>query len=134
MVLEDGSALVVYLSRSDRRLILFDSQGNVMWQRALPDTITGTPTLQPVDGRPYLVVQSESGGTGSISVFAVDTSNIALTRIFNGGTRMPRISQNSFYSAGNGRLLINIGGGHLVSLDPRSAADGMVTARGSAAQ
>lgn len=134
MALEDGSALVVYLSRSDRRLILFDSQGNVMWQRALPDSIAGTPTLQPVDGRPYLVAQSESGGTGSISVFAVDTGNVALARLFSGGTRMPRASQNSFHLAGNRRLLVNIGGGHLVALDLRSAAEGMVTAPGSPTQ
>ena len=134
MALEDGNALVVYLSRSDRRLILFDSQGNVVWQRALPDSISGTPTLQPVDGRPYLIIQSESGRTGSISVFAIDTGNITLTCIFNGGTRTPRISQNNFYSAGNGRLFVNIGGGHLVTLDVRVAAESMVAAPGSPAQ
>ncbi len=121
LALKDGRILLAYANWSERRLILFDANGEVIWQRALPRTIAGTPSLLMVDDLPYLVVQEESGISGTVSVFAVDTEAISLIRLFNGGTRTPLTRHGSVHPAGGKRLLVNVGGGHLVALDLASA-------------
>lgn len=128
LVLEGGRILLAYVSRSDRRLILYDDEGNLVWQRALPDSFPGRPTLLSVDERPYLAIHDISSDAGSISIFAIDPELAGLTHLFTGGTRTPAAGQTSFHSAGEARLLINIGGGHLVALDLDSAAAAMASA------
>jgi hypothetical protein len=126
--LEDGGALVTHLSRADRRLIYFDAGGSIIWQRSLPDDIAGTPTLQSVAGKPYLIVFGATSNTGTVSVYAIDVEHASLAHIFGGGTRTPRSSLNSAYQSDDGKLILNIGGGHLVSLDPMEATQGTTTA------
>jgi hypothetical protein len=117
IAVDDGGAVVSHFSRTDRRLIHFDSMGDIIWQRSLPDEIPGAPRLLSVADMPYLVAMGESGGTGTISVYAIDLANAKLTRLFDGGTRAPRASLNSMHLLADSRILLNIGGGHLVSLD-----------------
>ncbi|UCG23929.1 MAG: M23 family metallopeptidase [Chloroflexota bacterium] len=124
LALQDGHILMVHVSWPERRLILFDADGTITWQRSLPRAIAGTPSLLMVEDRPYLVVQEDS----IISVFAVDTEAVALTRLFKGGTRTPIERYDSVHAARDQRLLINIGGGHLVALDLGSAAESIMSA------
>lgn len=126
--LENGGALVTYVSRADRRLFYFDDGGSIIWQRSLPDDITGTPRLQLVAGKLYLVAFGSSGSTGTVSVYEIDVENASLARVFDGGTRAPRTSMNSVFQSGNDKLVLNIGGGNLVSLDPEKAAEGIKSA------
>ena len=128
LAMPDGQVLLAHASRSDRRLILFDEQGAMLWQRALPDTTTGTPSLLMASGQPYLVIREHSGISQTVSVFAIDTEAITLTRLFDGGTRTPVPRYDSVHPVGGERLLINIGGGHLVALDLNTAAESVASA------
>jgi murein DD-endopeptidase MepM/ murein hydrolase activator NlpD len=127
--LQNGSALVLYLGRTDRRLIYFDAGGNVTWQRSLPDDVNGAPRLQSVLGKPFLVNFDTAGSSGTVSVYAIDVDSASLARIFDGGTRTPRASLNSVEQSDSGNFLLNIGGGHLISLDVKEAAVGTKAAR-----
>jgi hypothetical protein len=126
--LEDGSALVAYVGRTESRLILFDSIGDITWQRSLPDKISGAPGLVVVDGKPYLVAELLRGETEIVSVYAINLDDAALIELFEGGTRMPRADLNSVYQSGNGGLLLNIGGRQLVCLDLAEATAAALSA------
>ncbi len=131
LVLEDGTILLAYARWADRRLILYDDAGNLVWQRALPDSFPGRPTLLLVDERPYLAIHDISSDSGSISIFAIDPELVGLIHLFTGGTRTPAAEQTSFHSTGDQRLFVNIGGGHLVALDLGAAATSMDSASDS---
>jgi hypothetical protein len=122
--LDSGGALVIYLSRGDRRLIHFDAGGGIIWQRSLPDDIAGTPSLRTVAGRPYLVAVDATNSAGSVFVYAIDVEQASLAHIFSGGTRTARVDLNGIHQLDSGKLLLNIGGGHLVCLDLIEATEG----------
>lgn len=132
--LEGDGALVTHFSRQDRRLVRFDQAGNVIWHRSLPDEIPGAPRLLLASGTPYLIASDETSSTGTISIYEVDLDDASLTHVFNGGTRTPRANLTATHLSSTGRLYLNIGGGHLVSVDLKDAAPDMVATSGSLPQ
>jgi hypothetical protein len=69
----------------------------------------------------YLIVAAGSGSVQTLSLYGVDLTTAELTLLFQGGTRSALPTGNWVTAADNGRLLINIGGGHMLALDPAEA-------------
>ncbi len=128
VALEDGGALLADYNRTDRRLIRMDATGSIIWQHSLPDDIAGTAELYMFAGKQYLITIAESGSGETISVYGVDLQRASLTRLFDGGTRNPRTGLNGVYQRTGDQIFLNIGGGHLVSLDLEQAAAGVIPA------
>jgi hypothetical protein len=61
-----------------------------------------------------------------VSIFAVDMENIALVRIFEGGTRIPVPEDTWVYQVSEDQILLNIGGGGMVRLDLQVALDAVL--------
>jgi outer membrane protein assembly factor BamB len=134
LALDDGGALASYFSRSDRRLVRYDASGELIWQRSVPDEIPGAPTILAVDGELYLAASSESNNTGEMSIYAVDIESARLTHLFAGGTRTPVTRLNSIHRLDDSKLLLNLGGGHLVSLDLATATKDLASSSDSLPQ
>jgi hypothetical protein len=119
----DGRGFLVANNGSrSRRLVRFDSEGTIVWQRALPDEIVGTPRLLAVAGQPYLITTGDAGGFGALSVYAIDLDHANLLHLFQGGTRSPRPNLFDAYESVDSKVFLSIGGGHLVCLDLEAAA------------
>jgi hypothetical protein len=63
-----------------------------------------------------------SGAIRTLYMYAINLQTADLTDIFTGGTRTAVPSQ-TWATTTNNSLLINIGGGHLFSLDPALALE-----------
>jgi hypothetical protein len=68
----------------------------------------------------YLVAEESDDSSLSLSIFTIELATGNLTHIFSGGTRYPIAADTWLMTAGE-QLLLNIGGGHLLSLDVREA-------------
>jgi len=124
MVLEDGSLLLAHTDIYDRRLIVFNTDGSLRWERSYSDALPGRPILLKIGDHPFLVVQNNSSFNTRIGVFSIDIEDIHLVRIFDGGARnaFPRATWAS--SIDGKTLLLNIGGSQLFLLDTDLALDG----------
>jgi murein DD-endopeptidase MepM/ murein hydrolase activator NlpD len=119
--LPDGGLMLFHRDRFDRRLIAFDSGGVLQWERSLGELPVGMAYLIPLGERIYLLNQYAVSNTLKISLYAIDPESAALTLIFEGGTRDPSIADTWVFPVGADRLLINIGGGSTVMIDPGAA-------------
>ena len=116
--LSDGGVLLAHADAFDRRLIAFNADGSLRWQRSYGGAIGGKVRLLVLDDEVYLVAEDNSGSSSHVSVFAVDVAGAGVTRIFMGGTRSP-ISADTWVLAAGEQLLLNIGGGNMVALGAR---------------
>ena len=128
IALPDGSLLLVHSDVDDRRLIALDPSGALLWERSVAYATRGAQRLLLIDGQPYLLardstqlVESASTAAHELTLFAIDPGTAALTRLFAGGTRDPRLEYTDAYPLEHGRLLINIAGSTLVMLDVDAA-------------
>jgi murein DD-endopeptidase MepM/ murein hydrolase activator NlpD len=135
LALPDGGALVAHTDRFDRRLILLDRDGELRWERSFSTITRGALQLLMVDGAVYMVTQVSSGSSNTVSVYAVDLEDAELVRIFTGGSRTARsgsawaFAMDAVGGADEaGGLLINIGDGNLVALNPLTALDAILQA------
>lgn len=131
LALPDGGVLVAHTDRHDRRLIALDADGQLDWERSFEGVLEGQPELLLQNGQPYLIAWRNAGrSSGSltstsseISLFGIDLQGAELQRLFVGGTRNPLVENCAVYAAGSGRLVFNIAGASLVSLDLQATWD-----------
>lgn len=115
--LPDGSLLLAHADRFDHRLIVLNPDGGVRWQRSYADVMGGRPRLLVLDGQPYLILESTTAGLTRLAIFAIDTGNATLARVFSGGTRGGR-PEDSWATVIDGRrILLHIGGGSVAAID-----------------
>ncbi len=118
VALPDGGLLVAHADAFDRRLVAFNADGSLRWERSYAGLLAGAQRLLVVEGAVYLVSHNDGGQVGEVSVYAVDVANAELRHIFVGGTRTSVPADTWALVAGQG-LVINIGGGHMLALDPQ---------------
>ena len=121
--LPDGRLLLAHADVADRRLIQFEADGAVQWQRSYAGQFEGNVTLHMIDDQPYLAASIGSGVNGTLTVFALDMNQNSLTRLFEGGSRTPVASDMWITAVSNNQLLINVGGGPLALFNPIMAAE-----------
>lgn len=122
LALPDGGLLVAHQDLDDSRLLRFDSSGQLLWERSYRAAGDGAAQLTLLNGRVYLILIDE-GATMTVTLFSVEMETGNLLRLFVSGTR-EGVPQDTWLFAGPaGTLLLNIGGGHLVALDPQQAAE-----------
>lgn len=119
--LPDGGLLLVHSDFYDRRLITFNRDGTLRWERSYSTALPGQPILLDVGGQPYLVVQNASSVTAKIVIFLIDVENIELVRVFEGGSRNSTAGATWAESIDEKHILLNIGGSLLLLIDTQLA-------------
>ena len=124
VALSDGGLLVAHQDLDDSRLLRFSAGGDLLWERSYEQAGNGEASLTVLQDRAYMTL-TEEGPTMTVTVFAVDVASGDLVRLFVGGTR-EGVSRNTWLlPTSSGLLLVNVGGGHLVALDPLAAREAM---------
>jgi hypothetical protein len=118
LALPDGGLLLAHADVADRRLLQFDADGRLTWERSYAGEVQGNVTLHLVNGQPYLAASLGSGNNGELTLYALDQSQNNLTRLFEGGSRTPIANDMWLTAVANNQLLINVGGGPLALFDP----------------
>ncbi|MBE2223006.1 MAG: peptidoglycan DD-metalloendopeptidase family protein [Anaerolineae bacterium] len=116
--LPDGGALIAHQDRDDARLIAFAADGAVQWQRSYAELGLGELRLLLHNSQPYLLQQTGSDITTQFKLYAIDITNSTLRHIFTGGTRTPLPEDNWLVSVDDDLLVLNVGGGSMVGLEP----------------
>jgi murein DD-endopeptidase MepM/ murein hydrolase activator NlpD len=114
--LPDGGLLLAHADTAGRRLLAFDANGRLRWERSYEGIILGRVHLVALNGRVYLIAEDNGSSSRTITVYAVDLNNAALTLLFAGGSRSGNSADTWVMTAGN-YLLLNIAGSNLLSLD-----------------
>lgn len=122
VALPDGGVLVAHPDVRDRRLLRLDAAGALLWERSYRDAGDGEASLTLLGNQAYLAL-ADVGATTLVDVFSVNLQTGDMVRLFNSGTRDGRTGETWLLAAPTGTLLVNVGGGHLVALDPRTAAE-----------
>lgn len=120
--LPDGGLLLAHSDRADSRLLAFNSDGSLRWERSYRGLLNGRVSLLLIGDLPYLIAQSGNEDDGTLALYAIDTLQGNLTHLFHGGSRT-FVASDTWMEGVDGRLLLNIGGGHLLSLDVFEASD-----------
>ncbi|MEZ4592148.1 MAG: M23 family metallopeptidase [Chloroflexota bacterium] len=118
--LPDGTLLLAHADSADRRLLLFDGNGRLLWERSYRAEISGNVTLHLVNGQPYLAASGVSGSSGLLTLYTIDPSQNRLTVVFEGGSRTPASDEMWVTAVTDSQLLINVGGGPLALFEPVS--------------
>lgn len=116
--LPDGTLLLAHADSGDRRLLLFDGNGRLLWERSTKAEISGNVSLHLVNERPYLAASSVSGSSGLLTLYTLDQSQNRLTVVFEGGSRTPASDEMWATAVSPTQLLINVGGGPLALFNP----------------
>ena len=115
--LPDGGILLAHADTADRRLLAFNADGSLRWERSYEDSITGSVQLIEHNGRVYLTNIDNGTLNNTFSIYAVDLTTAALTQIFIGGARSGNLGETWIITAED-RLIININGGQMLAFDP----------------
>jgi outer membrane protein assembly factor BamB len=121
ITLPDGGALIAHRDRYDSRLIAFNSDGSVQWQRSYAALGLGELRLLLHDDQPLLLVQTGSDITTQFKLYAIDMPNSMLRHIFTGGSRTPQPNDTWLASVDDELLLLNVGGGSMVGMEVETA-------------
>jgi hypothetical protein len=119
--LPDGGALLAHADHFDRRLIALNADGSLRWERSFRSLATSELQLLTVNEQVYLVTIDGTNSILDVSVYALELATAELTHIFTGGTRTAVPGNTWAVAADNEHLLINIGGGHMFTLNPQVA-------------
>lgn len=117
----DGNLLLFHADPFDRRLIMLDEQGSILWERSIAGLGEGTVKLSADQGRLYLLLRETISSGSEVSLLAVDGHGAQLTYLFHGGTRNDAVDQTALYGVGGGRILVNIDGRRLTVIDGQEA-------------
>lgn len=116
--LPGGGLIVAQVDRADRRLLAFDSNGNLLWQRSVAGITAGDLDLFVAGDKLFLVDKSRGTWGSEIALFALDLEGEPrLIHLFSGGSRSSVLDQTSITPLANGQVLINIDGRSLTLLD-----------------
>lgn len=121
IALPGGGLLVAHMDTAGRRLLALNEDGTLRWQRAYAGLLDGQPHLLNINDQIYLLSEGNGEAWGELSVYALDLENAALTWVFRAGTRTPLPGQTWSFLSQSGNLLLNIGGGNLLALNPSLA-------------
>jgi outer membrane protein assembly factor BamB len=121
----DEGLLVIHADPDDRRLLARDPTGLLLWERSLANLPSGKVQLLEVNDQAYLLVQQVTSSANKIAIYAIDTDQAELTLIFEGGTRNPVTNPNATwaYTIDEESILLSIGGGGMVALNPLVALE-----------
>ncbi len=120
LALPDGGALLAHQDSADSRLLYFDGGGEPLWERSYARQIDGRPYLFLAGERPYLLAEDTISGSGYLFLYAIDLDGASLSHIFTGGSRSP-IANDNWALPADDLILIQVGGGSMVGLDPETA-------------
>lgn len=118
----DGGVLLAHRDLYDHRLIALDGDGRVQWERSLRGMAAGEARLLAANGRLYLLNQTTNDSRSELTLYTIDTAAAHLTRLLVVGSRAPLPAATWAAPAGE-LLMINIGGGHLVAINPLFALE-----------
>jgi hypothetical protein len=113
--LSDGGLLLAHADTFDRRLLAFNPDGSLRWERSYEGLVAGAIHWQQVGAEIYLVAQDDQSSASTLYVYALNLADATLTHRFTGGTRSPQPNATWIIPTTTG-LIINIGGGHLFAL------------------
>ncbi|MDX1502977.1 MAG: FAD-dependent oxidoreductase, partial [Thermoanaerobaculia bacterium] len=121
--LSDGSILLAHADTADRRLLYFNPDGSLRWERSYEEFITTSVQLIEQNGRLYLTnidtgTQNDNGAqSDTFSIYAINPTDASLTEIFYGGSRSSNLRETWILATEN-YLIINIEGGLMLAFDP----------------
>ena len=124
--LADDGVLLAHADPHDHRLIAFNNNGSLRWQRSYKAITAIELQLLTLKSQTYLVTIEGSGAIRTLHIYAINSQTAELTHIFSGGTRTA-IPNQHWASATDSTLLINIGGGHMFNLNPLLALEQIQT-------
>jgi outer membrane protein assembly factor BamB len=120
VALPDGGALVAHADTRDRRLLAFNADGSLRWQRSIAAVLDSLPQLAVANDQLYLLAEERQSAALTVPLFALDLETAVLTHLFDGGTLAGGFNDSGLSILGNG-LLLNVGGAHLLAFDPQTA-------------
>ncbi len=120
--LSGGGILVLHTDIYDTRLLAYEANGALRWERSVDHLGSFSADLVATGGRIYLVSQELRSASKRFSIYQVDPIGISLLKVFEGGSRRASLQSNWTLAVDAGRLFVNIDGGSLVLLDPQAAA------------
>lgn len=127
LALPDGGLLLAHADRFDRRLIAFHADGTLRWERSYAGYLAGSVRLQLLNDMVTVIAEDMIGTTGMLSVYALNMDSAHLTQLFAGGTRSPS-PVDTWSFARDERLILHIGGGHMLALDIGQALSAVMDA------
>jgi hypothetical protein len=126
VALPDGGLLLAHVDPADARLIAFNADGTLRWQRSyLPamrsqSAAQARPRLATAGSRVYLLLQNNISTSSIADIFSVSSNDGALTLIFTGGTRNLAQEDAWVMAVDSDLVLVNYGGS-VAALNVRSA-------------
>jgi hypothetical protein len=114
VALADGRFMLAHVDRHDRRLLLYNPDGSLQWERSYGGQLSGNVQLVPAGNALYVLVQDTA--TGLLTVYLLDQEANTLTPLFTGGSRSLDPPE-TWASAAGQQLWIALGGGAMVALD-----------------
>ena len=118
IALPDGGAMIAHRERDDSRLIAFNPDGTVQWQRSYAQLGSSASHIYCCTMvSPIFSCNRAVMWMMQLKLYAIDRQNSVLTHIFTGGTRLPLPGTDWVVSINDDLLLINVGGGSMAALD-----------------
>ena len=114
--LPDERLLLAYRDRSDRRLLLLDSDGALIWDRSFASLGAATPSLLLAGNQPLLLMQNATRAGTRVDLYTIDVAGESLTRIFSGGGPVASRPATA-WSDGTDRVFLAIPDGSILALD-----------------
>lgn len=121
VVLKDGNLLLIHADRHDRRLLLMDPVGSLIWEGSIRELAPGGWRLVLDEGDVYLMVSGSDTSGLKVDIYAIDLETGSLVHILAGGSRQPYTRNTWLSPMGEGLFLLNIGEGPLLGFDPKTA-------------
>jgi hypothetical protein len=120
-VLDNGDLLLIHADGHDRRLMLVEPEGSLIWEHSIRDLPPGGWRLVSHEEAVYLLVSGSDSSGVKVDMYAIDLESGTLVHILAGGTR-ETYTRNTWLSPVDGGLfLLNVGDGPLVGFDPQTA-------------
>ncbi len=116
--LEAGGVMLAHVDKSDQRLLVFSSNGQMSWERSVRDLGRSSLRLETLNGRPYLITEEAVNTTNTVSIYEIRPEQNQLEKVLEAGTRFPYPIDTWFETVNGFELLINVGGGPMLLFDP----------------
>jgi murein DD-endopeptidase MepM/ murein hydrolase activator NlpD len=117
----EGNLFLLHSDLEDRRLMVFDPNGSLTWERSIATLPRGDLQFFNLGEVVYLL-NVHSGPPGiQVDMYNINPESDTLTHILTGGSRQSHIRDVWVEPITPDQLLLNIGGGSIVAFDPKSA-------------
>jgi outer membrane protein assembly factor BamB len=119
--LTNGGLLLIHTDGYDRRLIAFNPDHSVKWERSIKNFTFGKQQLAIQGDSAYLLWAHSTSTGNQINIYAIDLESATLTHILAAGTRISYSNQNLLDPISDRLLFVNVGAGPLGMLDAQEA-------------